>query len=91
MIRFPNWILRNSRNGNLIIYLTDCFFLYRESNLHDKIKAIFSIKKLIILRILKRFDTPRKATNIVHAEHTQKLQSDAIKMLKLQVTENCEF
>uniref|UniRef100_A0A8R1Y549 F-box domain-containing protein n=1 Tax=Onchocerca volvulus TaxID=6282 RepID=A0A8R1Y549_ONCVO len=70
--------------SNLRELTLPCDIFDKESNLHDKIKAIFSIKKLIILRILKRFDTPRKATNIVHAEHTQKLQSDAIKMLKLQ-------
>ncbi|MCP9259531.1 hypothetical protein DINM_002471 [Dirofilaria immitis] len=57
---------------------------FKESNLHDEIKAIFSIKRLLILRILKRFDTPRKAMNILHAEHIQKLQSNDIKMLKLQ-------
>ncbi|VBB35145.1 unnamed protein product [Acanthocheilonema viteae] len=56
----------------------------RESNLDDKIKAIFSLEKLVVLRILKRFDTPRKAMNIMHEEHAENLKANAIKMLKLQ-------
>nr|CRZ25652.1 Bm10825 [Brugia malayi] len=56
----------------------------RESNLHEKIEAIFSIKRLLVLRILKRFDTPRKATNVILGEHIENLRANAIKMLKLQ-------
>ncbi|VDN01340.1 unnamed protein product [Thelazia callipaeda] len=52
--------------------------------LSDKIKTLFSIKTLIVLRILKRFDTPRKAKNVIRAEHAQNLQAVSLKMLKLQ-------
>uniref|UniRef100_A0A915PEL2 F-box domain-containing protein n=1 Tax=Setaria digitata TaxID=48799 RepID=A0A915PEL2_9BILA len=70
--------------SNLRELTVPCDIFDKESDLHDKIKAIFSIKRLLVLRILKRFDTPRKAINIVHAEHIEKLQTDAIRMLKLQ-------
>uniref|UniRef100_A0A1I7VT08 F-box domain-containing protein n=1 Tax=Loa loa TaxID=7209 RepID=A0A1I7VT08_LOALO len=70
--------------SNLRELTLPCDIFDKQSNLHDKIKAIFSIKRLLVLRILKRFDTPRKAMNIMRAEHVEYLQANAIKMLKLQ-------
>uniref|UniRef100_A0A0R3RI20 F-box domain-containing protein n=1 Tax=Elaeophora elaphi TaxID=1147741 RepID=A0A0R3RI20_9BILA len=70
--------------SNLRELTLPCDIFDKGSNLHDKIKAIFSLERLIVLRILKRFDTPRKAVNIMSAKHAQNLQANAIKMLKLQ-------
>uniref|UniRef100_A0A1I8EI17 F-box domain-containing protein n=1 Tax=Wuchereria bancrofti TaxID=6293 RepID=A0A1I8EI17_WUCBA len=70
--------------SNLRELTLPCDIFDKESNLHEKIEAIFSIKRLLVLRILKRFDTPRKATNVIRGEHIENLQANAIRMLKLQ-------
>ncbi|VDO26490.1 unnamed protein product, partial [Brugia timori] len=70
--------------SNLRELTLPCDIFDKESNLHEKIEAIFSIKRLLVLRILKRFDTPRKATNVILGEHIENLRANAIKMLKLQ-------
>ncbi|VDK84488.1 unnamed protein product [Litomosoides sigmodontis] len=70
--------------SNLRELTVPCDIFDKESNFHEKIKAIFSLERILVLRILKRYDTPRKAMNIMRAEHAGNLQAHAIKMIKLQ-------